>query len=111
MYVYFLVHLLNGHDGSTFVITTNKMFDQYAFFHCECTWNVCVNFLHFSPRYEDIRLEKEEKREKKKRKNNTKVFVLRDSIVRDLFFDVKQWRVVIRPLLLENNILRYTAIQ
>lgn len=54
------------------------------FFHCECTWNVCVNFLHFSPRYENIEKEKE------KRKNNTKVFVLRDSIVRDLFFDVKQ---------------------
>lgn len=103
---YFLVHLLNGHDGSAFVITTNKMFNQYAFFHCECTWNVCVNFLHFSPRHENVRLEKK----KKKWKNNTKVFVLRDSIVRDLFFDVKH-RFVIRPLLLENNILQYTAIQ
>lgn len=50
------------------------------------------------------------KRKKKKWKNNTKVFVLRDSIVRDLFFDVKH-RFVIRPLLLENNILQYTAIQ
>lgn len=64
---YFLVHLLNGHDGSAFVITTNKMFNQYAFFHCECTWNVCVNFLHFSPRHENVRLEK------KKEKKNGKI--------------------------------------
>lgn len=55
---------------ATFVITTNKMYDQYAFFHCECTWNVCVNFLHFSLLAINGRIyvQKEKKKKRKEKK-------------------------------------------